>query len=200
MNQQQFLAALQERLNGLPQSDIEKSLAYYREMIEDHVEEGASEEEAVAEMGSVEEIAAQILTETSLPKLIKAKAKPARALKAWEIALLALGSPLWAPLLLAVIILILSLYVVLWSVILCLYAVDFSFAAVALSGILGAIALACTGVPLQAVFSLGAGVFSAGAAILLFFGFGKITAQILKLSKKILLWVKSWFIRKGEAK
>ena len=48
MTKQAFLAALGERLVGLPQKDIEERLTFYSEMIDDRMEEGLSEEEAVA--------------------------------------------------------------------------------------------------------------------------------------------------------
>ena len=200
MNKQQFLAALQEQLNGLPQGDIEKSLDYYKEMLEDRIEEGMAEEDAVNAMGPLEEIVSQILMETSLPKLVKAKAKSQRALRIWEIILLILGSPVWVPLLLAVILIVLSLYLVLWSIIVSLYAIDFSFAAAGIGGILGAFFMIFTGFPTQALFFFGAGLVCAGLAVLLFWGFYQITRQILRLSKKIMIWVKSWFIRKGNAR
>ena len=200
MNKRQFLAALQEQLNGLPQGDIEKSLDYYKEMLEDRIEEGMAEEDAVNAMGPLEEIVSQILMETSLPKLVKAKAKSQRALRIWEIILLILGSPVWAPLLLAVILIVLSLYLVLWSIIVSLYAIDFSFVAAGICGILGAFFMIFTGFPTQALFFFGSGLVCAGLAVLLFWGFYQITRQILRLSKKIMIWVKSWFIRKGNAR
>ena len=200
MNKRQFLAALQEQLNGLPQGDIEKSLDYYKEMLEDRIEEGLAEEDAVNAMGPLEEIVSQILMETSLPKLVKAKAKSQRALRIWEIILLILGSPVWMPLLLAVILIVLSLYLVLWSIIVSLYAIDFSFAAAGIGGILGAFFMIFTGFPTQALFFFGTGLVCAGLAVLLFWGFYQITRQILRLSKKIMIWVKSWFIRKGNAR
>lgn len=200
MNKRQFLAALQEQLNGLPQGDIEKSLDYYKEMLEDRIEEGMAEEDAVNAMGPLEEIVSQILMETSLPKLVKAKAKSQRALRIWEIILLILGSPVWMPLLLAVILIVLSLYLVLWSIIVSLYAIDFSFAAAGIGGILGAFFMIFTGFPTQALFFFGTGLVCAGLAVLLFWGFYQITRQILRLSKKIMIWVKSWFIRKGNAR
>lgn len=200
MNKRQFLAALQEQLNGLPQGDIEKSLDYYKEMLEDRIEEGMAEEDAVNAMGPLGEIVSQILMETSLPKLVKAKAKSQRALRIWEIILLILGSPVWMPLLLAVILIVLSLYLVLWSIIVSLYAIDFSFAAAGIGGILGAFFMIFTGFPTQALFFFGTGLVCAGLAVLLFWGFYQITRQILRLSKKIMIWVKSWFIRKGNAR
>lgn len=73
MNKEQFLQAVRRRLAGLPDKDVEGALAYYREMIEDRMEDGLSEEEAVAALGSAEDIAAQILMELPLPTLVKAR-------------------------------------------------------------------------------------------------------------------------------
>ena len=99
MNKYEFLGRLRERLAGLPPKDIEKSLDYYAEIIADRVEDGMSEEEAVAALGTLDEIVAQILEDTPLPKLVKEKVRPKRALRTWEILLIVLGFPLWLPLL-----------------------------------------------------------------------------------------------------
>ena len=48
MNKQEFLSQLRKGLAGLPQNDIEERLAFYGEMIDDRIEEGLSEEEAVS--------------------------------------------------------------------------------------------------------------------------------------------------------
>ena len=42
---------LAAQLHSLPQSEIQKSLDYYEELIDDNVEDGRSEEEAVAALG-----------------------------------------------------------------------------------------------------------------------------------------------------
>lgn len=99
MSKQEFLDALRAKLEGL--EDIEASLEFYGEAIDDRMESGLTEQEAVAEIGSVEEVAAQILSEMPLPKLIKARATPKGKPSGWQIALIVLGSPVWLPLLLA---------------------------------------------------------------------------------------------------
>jgi uncharacterized membrane protein len=48
MGKQEFLTRLGKALSGLPREDIEERLNFYSEMIEDRMEEGLSEEEAVA--------------------------------------------------------------------------------------------------------------------------------------------------------
>lgn len=199
MNKEQFLAAIRERLSALPRDDVEKSLDYYGEMIDDRVEDGLSEEQAVEAMGTVDEIAAQILMDTPLPKLVKAKVKPERALRAWEIVLLAVGSPVWVPLTLAAVILFAAMYIVLWSLVVCLYAVDLSFAAAGVSGIAGGVIRVCMGNPVQALCLVGAGLVCAGLAVFLFLLSNRAAVGSVKLGKIMLLWVKSWFVRRGKS-
>jgi uncharacterized membrane protein len=63
MNKQEFLTALWKQLSEVPSEDVEESLDYYSEMIEDRMESGMTEEEAVAAVGSVEDAAKQIIAE-----------------------------------------------------------------------------------------------------------------------------------------
>ena len=69
MNKQEFLSLLAQELSGLPGKDVTDRLAFYDEMIDDRIEEGLSEEDAVDEMGPVDEVAAQILEEIPLSRL-----------------------------------------------------------------------------------------------------------------------------------
>lgn len=196
MNKPEFLLELTEKLSPLPQEEIEDRLNYYSEMIDDRTEEGLTEEEAVAEMGSVEEIAAQIVSDIPLSRLVKGKIKPKKRLAAWEIVLLALGSPLWFSLLIAVFAVILSLYVVLWSVIVSLWAIFISLAACALGCIAAGIVFAVTGSNLASFATIGAGIVCAGLSIFLFFGCKAATKGGLLLAKKITLGIKRCFIGK----
>ena len=61
MNKQDFLSQLKKGLSGLKKQEREERLTFYRDRIEDRMEEGLSEEAAVAECGSVEKILSQIL-------------------------------------------------------------------------------------------------------------------------------------------
>lgn len=200
MNKQAFLAALQEQLKGLSQNDMEKSLEYYSEMIDDQIEDGIPEEEAVSAMGAPEEIARQILMDLPLPKVVRVKTKPSRPLRVWEIVLLVLGSPVWVPLMLTAVILFAVCYMVIWVMIFALYAIDFSFAMGALAGFIqGGISLFTLG-GTQAAFYFGAGLVSIGVAILLFFAFNILAVKLVHLSQQFILWTKSCFLRKGDNK
>ena len=175
MNKQEFLAAVRARIDTMPAQDIRRSIDYYAEMIDDRMEDGLSEAEAVAAMGSAEEIAAQILGENLPPPSPPSPPSPPptpskRSWRAWEIALLVLGFPLWFPLLLAGAGILLSLYAVLWSVILALYAAVIGLAAGALGGIVCAPILFCTRQGAMGFLLLGGAFVLAGLTVLGFIG------------------------------
>ena len=114
MSKQEFLAQLEKGLYGLPQADIDERLGFYSEMIDDRMEEGLSEEEAVAGIGSVDEVIAEIVAEIPLSKLVKERIP--KQIDAGLIVLLVLGFPVWLPLLIAGVAVVFSLYGSLWAV------------------------------------------------------------------------------------
>ena len=61
--------SLRAKLCSLPEQDVEERINFYTEMIDDRMEEGLSEEQAVAEIGSVDVIAQQVLADVPLAKL-----------------------------------------------------------------------------------------------------------------------------------
>lgn len=200
MNKLEFLAELKAGLSGLPQKDMDETLTFYSEMIDDRIEEGLTEEEAVSQIGTVEEVISQIISEIPLPKLVKEKVKPKRALRKWEIVLLGLGSPIWFSLLIAAVAVIFSLYVVLWSIIISLWAIEISFLACFIGGVASAVISAFGGNGLTGIAMFGAGLVCAGMSILLFFGCKAATRGLMLLSMKVVLGIKSLFIGKGDVK
>ena len=121
MTKAEFIESLIGSLNGLSEDDIKKSKDYYEEMIDDRMEDGIPEEEAVSGLGTVDEIKDQILEEVPITKIVKERMKPKRALRAWEIVLLIIGAPLWIPITAALIVVALVLYLCFWIIILALY-------------------------------------------------------------------------------
>ena len=112
MTKKEFLATLKRKLRGLPYADIKERLSFYSEIIDDKMEEGLTEGEAVRGIGDINEIAEQILGEVEVTtKSGKAPASP------WQIVLLIIGAPVWLPLLI-------SFYAVMWSVAVVLWAVE----------------------------------------------------------------------------
>lgn len=120
MNKRQFIAGLRKRLSRLPRKEAEERIGFYSEMIDDRMEEGLSEEEAVKAVGSLDNISKQIPGGKGADSV-------KRELSGWDIALIIIGAPLWAPLLLAALAIYFSLYAVLWSLIIAMWAVELPF-------------------------------------------------------------------------
>lgn len=185
MTKLQFLFALHEKLTGLPKAEVEERLNFYCEMIEDRMEEGLTEEEAVCAVGSAEEIAAQIAQAIQPAKAPKTQVKDKRKWKTWEIVLLILGSPLWASLLIAAAAVIFALYISLWAVIISLWAV---FAALAASGfgcVAAGIGVIVSGNTASGLAMLGAGLVCAGLSVFAFPGCKAASRGTVLLTKKL---------------
>lgn len=194
MTKTEFLSELKKALEGLPEEDIEKSLEYYSEMIDDRIEDGLTEEEAVADLGSIEDIRAQIVKDTPITRIIKEKIKPKRTLSCLEITLLIVGFPIWFPLLASVAATLFSIWVSLWAVVISFYAVEAAFMASAVGGIIAAVVMLTVGNSVTGLFLFGCSLASVGLGILWIF--------VCKYSTKGLVWltgafVKSLFMKKG---
>ena len=196
MNKQEFLARLRDGLGGLPQEDVEERLSFYSEMIDDRMEEGLTEEEAVAEVGTVDEVISQIVSQTPLSKLVKERVKPNRRLRTWEIALLILGFPLWFPLLIAAAAVVFSIYITIWSLIISLWAVELSLIVSALGAVAASVLLFVQSGAAMGLLMLGAAFICAGLAIFLFFGCLAASKGIVLLTKNAVLGIKSMFVGK----
>ena len=194
MTKLQFLLSLHKKLSAYPKNEVEERLRFYSEMIEDRMEEGLSEEESVAAVGSVDEISAQV----ALDLLPAKKEKQNRQTKAWQIVFLALGSPVWFSLLIAVFAVILCLYISAWAVLLSLWAVFVSLIACVFGGIVLGIGLALGGKTLPGVALIAAGILCVGLAIFLFIGCKAATTGMLVLTKRLTLWFKKRFLKKEE--
>ncbi len=196
MNKDGFINELEQKLSGLPAEDIDERLSFYKEMIDDRVEDGMSEEEAVAEIGSVDSVVEQIMSEIPLTKLVKQKVKPKRKLKTWEIVLLAAGSPVWVPLLIAALAVMLALYIVVWALVICVYAAALSCAVCAVASVPMAFIYGKDANVAGVLFSIGTGLLLAGLAILLFFASAAFTKAVIRLTGKTILKIKTSFVGK----
>ncbi len=66
MTKREFLNELKFYISKLPYEDVNKYIEYYSEMIEDRIDDGISEEEAVKAVGSPKIIAEQILKDNGI--------------------------------------------------------------------------------------------------------------------------------------
>lgn len=65
MTKETYFQMLRRRLKKLPDDDREKILAFYQEIVEDKIESGIPEEQALADLGDVQQLAQKILSENS---------------------------------------------------------------------------------------------------------------------------------------
>ena len=186
MKKQEFLDRLKASLWSMPEADQQRSVDYYTEMIDDRMEDGLSEEEAVAAIGELDEIVKQILTESPRPPQV---VKPAQAEeprkdnnKIWLIILLILGSPVWVPVAISVAAVVFSVWVSLWSAVIGLYAATFALGAAALGCIFGSFFMVSDGA-ISMVVAWGAAMVCAGLAILLFMLSNLAAKGLIKLTK-----------------
>ena len=196
MNKREFIDELRVRLSGLPAEDVEERISFYSEMIDDRVEEGLSEEEAILQIGSVDEITEVIFKDMPDEKIVKKMAKPRRRLSWWEITLLVVGSPVWLSILISLVSVAFSVYVSLWAVVVSLWAVFGSLCAVSAEGLLTGIGILIDGSPAIGLALMGAGLVCGGLSILMFFGSDGATRGMVALTKKCVFLIKKAFVRK----
>lgn len=199
MTKLNFLFLLRDKLKALPQNEVDERLNFYSEMIEDRVEEGLTEEEAVAELGNVHDIAEQIISEIPLTKIAKEKIKPKRKIKPWETTLIIVGSPIWLSLLVTFLSAIFALYVSLWSIIISLWSVFASLIACGFATCFVGIEFCFTNNGISGLAMIGAGLVCLGFGILMFLASHYATKGIIIFTKKIILGIKKCFIKKEEA-
>ena len=197
MDKKQFLDALRAGLQGLPPQELEDRISFYSEVIEDSIEDGLSEQEAVKAVGPVNEIIFQIVDEMPLYRLAAQKVRGKRKPGTAEILLIVLGSPVWLPLLLAAFAVVFSVYVSLWSVIISLYA-----AAVALFGcalgacVLGVVSL-CRSELGVGLCLVGIALAVSGVGILLMLGTNGLTKGLVWLTKCVCRLIKRSIVGEG---
>lgn len=194
MTKKEFLSELRSKLQGLPPEDIDERVSFYEEMINDRMDEGKTEEEAVAEIGSVEDVVREIAKDTPLVKLVKEKMKPRRRIKAWEIVLIVLGFPLWFPLLITALVLIMVFWILVWVLVIVTYTVEIALSAASVAGVVAFMAYFLNGE--MNYTAIGASIMCAGAAILFVFACIGATKGSIALTKGIITGIKMLFIGK----
>lgn len=198
MNKTEFMTELSQRLSGLNNEDIKKSLAYYNEIIEDCKEDGMSEEEAVASLGDIDEIATQIVMDTPITKLVKEKVKGTRTLRTWEIILIVLGSPIWLSLGIAFFAVVFSLYISIWSIVFSLFVTVFALFVSVFAFLIAAVWLLFKAAFVQSAIFFGVALVIAGVTILMYLGTYYTAKGIVILTKNIFKAIKKSFVKKEE--
>ncbi len=197
MNKTEFVDALRRSLGKLPSYEVEQSIAFYSEMIDDRVEDGMSEQDAVAALGPVGAIAAQIIAET--PAIPKAIAKANTGSRTLNIVLLVVFSPIWVPIALALIVTAFSIYLSIWAVIVALWITVAALLLCGPIGIVGFVWCLGTGYPLTATYLLGCGLAGAGVGLFAWFGVLAASKGLFNLTRQFARWIKGLFVKRAKS-
>lgn len=198
MRKQDFIKELRLNLSFLPKEEIDDRISFYSELIDDKIEEGVKEEDAIKSIGSIDEIINQIIDEMPLSKIAKDKIKPKRKLSGLEITLIIVGSPIWLSLLLSLIAVLFSLYIIGWSIVISIWAILISLIAVLVAGIVLTIISLFSNIYIVALSYLGATLVIIGLTILMHYVCKIITRLYIKLTKLIVLSIKKKMLKRGE--
>lgn len=193
MTKEIFLNELANKLHQLPQKEVKQHLSYYEELLNDMLEDGISQEDAVAKLGNINEIAQEILCEQPISVLVKNRVRPKKGWTGPAIAVAVLGAPMWIPL-------VLSFIITAAAIAFSIVAIIFSIFLVAVSFALAGILILMRGISIlfistsYAVFAIGIGFLMLGLACLLTLaveyasvGFYRGTQWLLRVSKNFLI-------------
>ena len=201
MTKSEFLEELKCRLSELPDYEIEKTVSFYAECIDDRIEEGMTEEEAVSALGNIDDIVNGILIDTPLPSLvqnkIKVSHKTSKNKTLWMI-LAICGFPFWFMIGMFLLIMILAVYISIWSVIIALFAIVFSFVIGGIGGLISGIIACFTKGPAVGFTIIGISIICIGLFLLLLKPMFWICKKLIKLTGLFLRKIKSLFMRKKE--
>ena len=198
MRKEEFISKLRKKLSGMPKKEIEDRLNFYSEMIDDKIEEGILEDDAVSSLGSIDSIAEQIISDIPFSKIAKERMTQKRRFKTWEIVLIAVGSPIWFSLLVALFSVVISLFAVVFALEVSLWAIILSFALSSPCAILmGIINVFTNNGPIGLLY-VSLGLILASISIALFLALKPTFKGGISFMKKIALWVKKLFVKKED--
>lgn len=197
MSKADFLRLLERALMQLSEEERQKNLEYYSELLDDMMEEGMTEAEATAKLGSPNQIAQSILQEMPLSKLVSTRMKPRSGWTPLAIVLAVVGSPVWVPLLLSTVAIVLAVFVSIWALGFAAVAVVLGLAVAVVATPIFAVRAAVMTLPLGLML-LGAGLVLLGLCVL----GGLMAVELCKLLWQLTVWlahkIKGLFIRKEE--
>ena len=114
MKKLEFINELVAQLHTMPPEEVRPLLDYYMEIVADRMEDGMAEEDAIASLGPIPELAEKILADQPQPEPTPSPAPVPNQKHHWSgstIALAILLSPLW----LALFCVLLGVEIALWS-------------------------------------------------------------------------------------
>lgn len=196
MNKQEYLAQLRAALACLPEGEIEESVAFYTEMIDDRVADGLTEGEATAQLDDPKAAARAIIAD--LPVVPRTVVRTKQRNRALYWTLVILGSPLWLTLLLAAGMLVLAGLLTIWCLILGLWLLAAGLLAGGPLGIGVCLWALAVGQPAYGVFELGSGLLCFGLGLFCLHGAVAASKTLMQVSRQWIAKAKAPFVKVKE--
>lgn len=196
MNKQEYLAQLRAALACLPEGEIEESVAFYTEMIDDRVADGLTEEEATAQLDDPKAAARAIIADLPVVPRTVVRAKQRNRALYWTLVIL--GSPLWLTLLLAAGMLVLAGLLTIWCLILGLWLLAAGLLAGGPLGIGVCLWALAVGQPAYGVFELGSGLLCFGLGLFCLHGAVAASKTLMQVSRQWIAKAKAPFVKVKE--
>lgn len=196
MTKQEFMDELSRALGKLPRAEVNHALAFYDEAISDRMEDGLDEQDAVASMGAIEEIVAQICADT--PPVPRAIARADTGSRTLNIVLLAVFSPIWLPVCLALAIAVFMTWLSIWLVIFAFVLTDAIFILMPAAGIWALVTLCADGHALTGAFLLGGTLAASGFGLAASIGVAALARRLAALTRTFIAKIASLFVRRTD--
>ena len=176
MTRNEFITSLKARLSSIPESERQKATDWYSELICDRMEE-MPEEDAVSGIGSVDEIADEIISQyrqnatvvqtTGSESVGQSKNSPDKGVNTALVIFAAVLSPIWLPLLIVGLSLALIAVVLVWCAVVTVGVMLVSAAAVGVVGLVYGFWALFVINPAYGLLVLGTALISAGLTLAL---------------------------------
>lgn len=195
MTKNEFIASLSEKLSGFAPSDVKKALEYYSEIIDDQIENGVPESEAVASLGSADSVVRQIILEMPLPKIIHSKMKLPAGASVLKIIAITFGALLFFPIVIALAASVFAAWVSILAAAIAVCTIPIVLGAVGIAGIAACPFLLFDGAITTGLFALGAALISLGLVYPFYVAAKYSIIYTLKLGKLVIISTKKCFVK-----
>lgn len=203
MRKEAYLDLLRMKLMEADIPGMDQMVDFYAEMIDDRMEDGMMEEEAVASMENIDSIVSQARADRPITDLVTARMKESHeAAKKkghgtrWMV-LAIIGFPVWFPLLVAFFAVLLAVYVSLWAVVIALYAVEFALGIGAAALFVGGFGVLFGWIPfVTAMAGWGIALMAAGLFLLLWRPISRLAGLLIRVIKATFRKIKGIFVKR----
>ena len=195
MNKTDFMLQLNNALHKahVPQNEARDAVQFYAECVDERVEDGATEAEAIEGLGSIDSIVESVVAD--LPKAARGIGRLDSGNKALKVILLVLTFPVWGSILVSLALVATALIAVLWSLLAAAAALWIACITAGLAGIAALVHGAANGAGQAGALGFGIGIALSGLAVVLLPLMVYVCRWLAFATVRLSLWVSRPFMK-----